>query len=42
MIDIILMDNKFSTVVVGIEHGRLVSENLKKVTLYLLPAGSYV
>lgn len=39
--DIILTDNKFSTVVVGIENGRLVSENLKKVILYLLPAGRY-
>eukprot|EP00026_Physarum_polycephalum_P002073 Phypoly_transcript_02077.p1 GENE.Phypoly_transcript_02077~~Phypoly_transcript_02077.p1 ORF type:complete len:897 (+),score=112.36 Phypoly_transcript_02077:167-2692(+) len=39
--DIVLTDNKFSTVVVGISNGRIVSENLKKVILYLLPAGSW-
>jgi len=37
----ILMDNKFSSIPVAIELGRLVFDNLKKVTLYLMPAGTY-
>ena len=39
--DMILLDNNFVSVVTAIETGRLVSDNLKKVTLYLLPAGSW-
>ncbi len=37
----ILLDNNFVSVVTAIETGRLVSDNLKKVTLYLVPAGSW-
>ncbi len=33
--DMILLDNKFSTIVKGIEEGRVVYENLKKVVTYL-------
>ena len=33
----ILMDNKFSSIPVAIELGRLVFDNLKKVVLYLMP-----
>lgn len=39
--DMILLDNDFVSVVAAIETGRLVSENLKKTCLYLLPAGSF-
>ena len=39
--DMVLLDNNFVSVVTAIETGRLVSDNLKKVTLYLLPAGSW-
>ena len=33
----ILMDNKFSSIPVVIELGRLVFDNLKKIVLYLMP-----
>jgi sodium/potassium-transporting ATPase subunit alpha len=36
----VLMDT-FSSIVVCIEYGRLVFDNLKKVVLYLLPAGTF-
>ncbi|KAJ2793450.1 hypothetical protein H4S07_007047, partial [Coemansia furcata] len=39
--DMVLLDNNFSSIVVAIENGRLVFENLKKVLLYLMPAGSF-
>lgn len=39
--DIVLLDNNFSSIVVGIEYGRLVFANLRKVIIYLLPAGSW-
>ena len=39
--DMILMDNNFNSIVHGIELGRLVYDNLKKVCIYLLPAGSF-
>ncbi|KAL0485858.1 sodium/potassium-transporting ATPase subunit alpha [Acrasis kona] len=38
---IVLMDSRFSSIVAGIENGRIAFENLKKVLLYLLPAGSF-
>ncbi|KAI8328114.1 hypothetical protein BC941DRAFT_445644 [Chlamydoabsidia padenii] len=38
--DMVLLD-KFSSIVVAIENGRLVFDNLKKVIIYLLPAGSW-
>jgi len=38
---IILQDDNIASVVAGIESGRLFFENLKKVILYLLPAGSW-
>ncbi|KAJ3269383.1 hypothetical protein HDV01_001458 [Terramyces sp. JEL0728] len=38
---IILMDSDFSSILIGIENGRLIFENLKKVVMYLMPAGSY-
>jgi sodium/potassium-transporting ATPase subunit alpha len=38
--DLVLLD-KFSSIVVAVENGRLVFDNLKKVILYLLPAGSW-
>ncbi|KZT07880.1 calcium ATPase transmembrane domain M-containing protein [Laetiporus sulphureus 93-53] len=37
----ILLNNDLSSIVVAIEMGRLVFDNLKKVMLYLMPAGSY-
>ena len=39
--DIILLDNSFPSIVTAIETGRLLSDNVKKVLLYLLPAGSF-
>jgi len=39
--NMVLLDNNFSSVVVAMENGRLVFDNLKKVILYLLPAGSW-
>jgi sodium/potassium-transporting ATPase subunit alpha len=38
---IVLIDSKFSSIVAGIENGRVAFENLKKVIIYLLPAGSF-
>jgi sodium/potassium-transporting ATPase subunit alpha len=38
--DLILMDNNFASIIVGVKYGRLVYENLKKVVIYLLPAGT--
>ncbi|KAI0316640.1 sodium-potassium ATPase [Amylostereum chailletii] len=38
--DMILLED-FSAIVVALEYGRLVYENLKKTILYLLPAGSF-
>ncbi|TFK84922.1 calcium ATPase transmembrane domain M-containing protein [Polyporus arcularius HHB13444] len=37
----ILLNNDFTSIVVAIEMGRLVFDNLKKVILYLMPAGTY-
>ncbi|KAJ1965983.1 hypothetical protein GGI12_000414 [Dipsacomyces acuminosporus] len=39
--DMVLLDNNFSSILVAIENGRLVFENLKKVLVYLMPAGSF-
>ncbi|KAJ3019528.1 hypothetical protein HKX48_002005 [Thoreauomyces humboldtii] len=39
--DMILLDSNFSSMLIAIEYGRLVFENLKKVIIYLLPAGSW-
>ena len=39
--NIVLLDNNFSSVLVAIENGRMVFENLKKVILYMLPAGCF-
>jgi sodium/potassium-transporting ATPase subunit alpha len=38
---IILLNNDLSSIPVAIEMGRLVFDNLKKVILYLMPAGTY-
>ncbi|KAI0762858.1 sodium-potassium ATPase [Fomes fomentarius] len=38
--DMVLLDD-FSAIVVALEYGRLVFDNLKKSVLYLLPAGSF-
>ena len=38
--DMILLDNNFKTIVAAIERGRVIFENIKKVTLYLL-VGSF-
>ncbi|CAF1039319.1 unnamed protein product [Adineta ricciae] len=39
--DMILLDNNFSSIIKAIETGRLLSDNLKKVAIYLLPGGSW-
>jgi sodium/potassium-transporting ATPase subunit alpha len=38
---IILTDNNFKSLLAGVENGRLVFANLKKVFRYLLPAGTF-
>jgi len=38
---LVLTDNNFSSILVGIKHGRLVFNNLAKVLYYLFPAGSW-
>ncbi|ORY33508.1 hypothetical protein BCR39DRAFT_520515 [Naematelia encephala] len=38
--DLILLES-FSSIVVAVEYGRLVFDNLRKTCLYLLPAGSF-
>ncbi|KZT39131.1 sodium-potassium ATPase [Sistotremastrum suecicum HHB10207 ss-3] len=38
--DMVLLDS-FSSIIVALEYGRLVYDNLKKSVLYLLPAGSF-
>lgn len=38
--DMVLLED-FSAIITAIEYGRLVFDNLKKVILYLLPAGSW-
>ncbi len=37
----VLLDNSFTSILIAIENGRLVFDNLRKVILYLLPAGSF-
>eukprot|EP01125_Pyxidicula_operculata_P009620 TRINITY_DN315_c0_g1_i2.p1 TRINITY_DN315_c0_g1~~TRINITY_DN315_c0_g1_i2.p1 ORF type:complete len:952 (+),score=188.38 TRINITY_DN315_c0_g1_i2:3200-6055(+) len=39
--DLVLIDNNFTSLLVGIKYGRLVFDNLVKVILYLFPAGSF-
>ncbi|EPT05834.1 calcium ATPase transmembrane domain M-containing protein [Fomitopsis schrenkii] len=39
--DMVLLNNDFSSIVVAIQMGRLVFDNLRKVLIYLMPAGSY-
>lgn len=38
----ILLNNDISSIVVGIEMGRLVFDNLKKVVLYLMPVRKFL
>lgn len=38
---VILTDNNFKSLLTGVESGRIVFSNLKKVIRYLLPAGSF-
>lgn len=39
--DMVLLDNNFSSILIAMENGRLVFDNLRKVIIYLLPAGSW-
>jgi len=39
--DLIILDDRFTNVVLGVQHGRRCLANLKKVIIYLLPAGSW-
>ena len=39
--DIVLLDNNFASVIKAMETGRVVSDNLKKVCLYLMVGGTY-
>jgi sodium/potassium-transporting ATPase subunit alpha len=40
--DMILLDNNFASIIQAIETGRLLSDNLKKVAVYLLPGGTLI
>jgi sodium/potassium-transporting ATPase subunit alpha len=40
--DMILLDNNFASIIQAIETGRLLSDNLKKVAIYLLPGGKHI
>ena len=40
--DMILLDNNFASIIQAIETGRLLSDNLKKVAVYLLPGGMLI
>lgn len=37
---LVLLDSNFASILIAIENGRLVFDNLRKVILFLLPAGS--
>jgi sodium/potassium-transporting ATPase subunit alpha len=39
--DIVLTNSKFSSIVAGVKLGRVAFDNLKKVLIYMLPAGSF-
>ncbi len=39
--DMILLDNSFSLIIQAIETGRLLSDNLKKIFIFLMPIGKY-
>ncbi|KAI9208476.1 uncharacterized protein BJ171DRAFT_208309 [Polychytrium aggregatum] len=38
---LVLVDNNFSSLLAGIESGRLCFDNIKKVIMYLIPSGSW-
>ena len=38
---IVVIDTSFTSIVTGVEQGRLVFDNIRKVVPYLLPAGSF-
>ncbi|ORY48318.1 calcium ATPase [Rhizoclosmatium globosum] len=38
---IVLIDNNFSSLIAGIESGRLCFDNIKKCIMYLIPSGSW-
>lgn len=38
----VLLNNDFSSIVVAIEMGRLVFDNLKKVMIYLMPVRFFI
>lgn len=40
--DLMLMDNNFSSIVGALENGRLLHDNLKKVSIYLLSGGKSI
>ena len=39
---LVLLNNDFASIPVAIEMGRLVFDNLKKVTLYLMPVSKFL
>ena len=39
--DMVLLDNRFESVVEALRYGRMMFDNLKKTVAYLLPAGSF-
>ncbi|KAJ3079669.1 hypothetical protein HDU99_010365, partial [Rhizoclosmatium hyalinum] len=38
---LVLIDNNFSSLIAGIESGRLCFDNIKKVIMYLIPCGTF-
>jgi sodium/potassium-transporting ATPase subunit alpha len=39
--DMILLDNSFNSIAIGVRHGRLAFDNLRKIVTYVLPAGNW-
>lgn len=39
--DIVLLDNRFSSITFGVKYGRLAFDNLRKIVTYVLPSGNW-
>ena len=39
--EVVFLDSNFSSILIAIKNGRLIFQNLRKVIIYLLPAGSF-
>jgi sodium/potassium-transporting ATPase subunit alpha len=39
--EVVLLDSNFSSILTAMENGRLIFQNLRKVIVYLIPAGTF-